>query len=90
MAKKDTFMSGPANPNYPRSPLIEAARFLSSQARLFALDRALAADVDAAIEEWRAAKATAGAEYHDPYMCHEEPCLKCEDALGSTAEKEGT
>lgn len=52
MAKRDTYMTGPA-PYYRGTSAVEAAKHLANVARRYAQEKATRADVDEAIGMWR-------------------------------------
>jgi hypothetical protein len=55
MSKRRTFMQGPVS-KPPRSPAVEAARFLASAARRYLEDRGTPREIDEAIACWREAR----------------------------------
>ena len=55
--KKDTYMTGAAQPRQPRAPHVEAAAWLSTVARRYANESANAREVEEAFSAWAAANA---------------------------------
>jgi hypothetical protein len=54
LPKKDTYMTGSAQPRQPRVPRVEASMWLATLARRFADDRASAREVAQAFSDWQA------------------------------------
>ena len=51
--RKNTYMTGPAQPRQPREAKAEAALWLATVARRFANDRAGAKEVEQAFADWK-------------------------------------
>ena len=60
--KKDTYMTGAANPRQPRAAHVEAAAWLSTVARRYANESANASEVEEAFSAWKDANGRRSAE----------------------------